>query len=299
MKISELQRERMRKMIGSRKIGEICEGIGKLPLSDREKIVLKALVSRELVDGFIGNTAKDIMQEVEKSYADRRGSKIGIRIWTILGQLVASRLVQTVDGFPRLYVLNREFNPIYNIMFPYSLLLTMYDVLPNLNILGNEVVDRVSPTQLISPSQGAYSTNQEFVKILIELIDLAKVEILSSSMLAQSFEEYSIITYALINALERGVRIHYLLSNKVSAFRVEEFTKMGVNVRVANEETLRRHGIPNIDIVDRSHFMEVNRYEHSDEEKRIRFGFWAKHNKTVCAKYVQSFWDVWKSCGTK
>lgn len=292
--VFDVQRERVRKLIGSGKIDEIYDAIEKLPLSRREKIVFKALASRELVKGIVGNTAKEILQEiVESNDKNLRGSRIGFRIWTVLSQLAEKQLIQIIEGFPKLYILNREINPIPNIIYPYVLLQSLYDLLPELdNIIS--VSNRVGSYHKVSFLSGAYSTNEEFYKVCTEMVNMTKKEMLSTSIVAQHFDEFPVYLYTIKNALSRGVRMYCLLSNKAPPHRVRGFKDLGANVKVVNEETLREHDIPNIGIFDQRHLIVVNKYEY-ESGKRIRFGFWHKYNKKICAKYVKAFWKVWNS----
>ena len=294
--VYEMQKARVQRLISSGEIDEINGAIGKLPISGREKIVLRALLSKELVNGQLGNTAEEILREIRRTNDGApRGSKIGIKIWAVLNKLEEERLIQIIEGFPKLYVLNRELNPIDNITYSYSILEALYDVLPELKSFKSEVSFRAhSEDRMRSPSSGAYSTNEEYIRELVEMIDLSKKELIGTSLSAQSFEEYPIFVYALGNALERGVKVYYLLSDRTSHERIDCFKKIGANVKVVESEALLQHGIPNIVIVDRSHFMEVNRYE-QEEEKRIRFGVWYKYNKMLCANYIEHFWKLWES----
>jgi len=290
----DMQKERVKKWLESRRIDEIYKAVEILPLSNREKIVFKAVLSRELEKGIVGSTAKEILEEIRRFNDEGiRGSRIGIKIWTVLNQLREKLLIQATDSSPKLYFLNREMNPIHRFMYHYSLLESLYDILPELHS-RDHLLYRIHPERMMSPSSGVYSTNQEFLKILIEITSLAKKEILSTSLVAQSFEEFPLYTYTLAKTLERGVRMYCLLSDKAPTNRIEGFKKLGAIVKVVSEEVLRQHDISNIDIVDQMHFIQVNRYEYSDG-KKIRFGFWHKYNKTICAKYVKSFWEVWNT----
>jgi len=292
-RVYEMQKARVKKLVACGMIDEISAAIDSLSISTREKIVLRALMSKELVKGQIGNTAKEILEETGKTNETSRGSMIGVKIWTVLTQLTERRLIQTIENHPKLYILNRELNPIRRMQYPYSLLETLYDVLPELKSCQSEVSCRVRPEDLVSSSSGAYSTNEEWIKILVDMMGLANEEILNTSLQAQTLDQYPIFLYSLGNAIERGVQAYSLLSTRVSSDKIDGYKKVGAIVKVVEEETLSRHGIPNIVVVDRRHFMEINKYEYEHGEK-IRFGVWRKYNKPIAAKYVNTFWQVWK-----
>jgi len=284
-KVSELQRERIKELVALNNIDEILDAIDKLPLLAREKVVLKALTSKELIGGQVGNTAREILSEIRKSEGSK-GQKIGIRIWTILNELLDRHLIQTTKGFPKLYTLNRESNPMYSIMYSFSFLEAMYDILFVL------VKPKVGTKCVIAPSYGTFSNNYECLEIMIDMIGLAKKEIFLTTLVGQSLEEFPSYIYALGKAIERGIKIYYLLSEKVKSTRLRLLKDIGVNTKVVEEKLLLEFSIPNTGVFDGRHFMCVNKYEYFNEQK-IRFGFWHKHNPKICINYTKAFWEVW------
>jgi hypothetical protein len=144
------------------------------------------------------------------------------------------------------------------------------------------------------PSSGVFSTNKDFIIILSEMVELAKKEILSTSLVAQTCEDSPIYIYTLGKAIDRGVRIHYILSNKTPSNRIHKFKEIGIETKVVEAGILQQHRIPNIQITDKKHFLIVDKYAQKNEQK-IRFGFWGKYDKKISKKYVKSFLEVWKS----
>lgn len=294
MRASDIQRERVRGLILATKIDELIEVIEKLPLSDREKIVLRGITSREIVRGVVGNTAGDIMKEINiTNDAKRSGNRIGSKIWTVLGRLEKSGFVQVLEGFPTRYVLNRELNPMRNFLYPYTLLEAMYDVLPEIDNCRSDLTRGFNHRRMNPSLSGTFSNNKEFLEVVVETYGRARNEILSSSETHQSIEEFPLYIYSLANALERGVQTYCLLSDETPSQRLEILKKIGAAVKVTNKETQQQNGISNILIVDGRHFVEVNKFEISNEQK-IRYGSWWRNNPSICARYIKAFWEVWK-----
>jgi sugar-specific transcriptional regulator TrmB len=296
---SEISRKKVREIIKSGEISEIYDAINMLSLSNREKTVLKALLSRELVIGQIGNTAGNILDEVTKmGIKNDGGLNVGVKIWNILNQLIEKGFIQVLEGYPKMYFFNRELNPIPNMSYPYSLLTALYEVLPELENYKSGIVHKADLSKLKKPTSGVFSTNEEYRRLLIQLIRLSKNEILGTSQVTQTYEEFPDIIYAFEYAIMQGVKVYYLLSTKTPQHRIRGYEELGAEVKVVDNETLLRNGIQNIDVFDLEHLMEVNRYEYG-EGKRVRFGFWCKYNKMICTKYVNSFWKIWQNASEK
>lgn len=283
---SEIQKKKIKEFISSKNSNEIFHAIDNLPLSVREQIVLKALIYRELIRGKNGSTAKEILFEIQKNKGSK-GPKIGVRIWTILNDLSNRRFIQTIKGFPKQYILNKELNPMHQIMYSYSLLENMYDVLPELE----KQTQNITKHTLVS-SYGVYSNNNEYLEILIDMMNLAKKEIISTTRVCQSLDEFPSFVYVLGKAIEREVKIHFLITDEAPTVRLNLLKEVGVSFKIVKESVLLQYNIPNITITDKRHFMMVNKYEYQSGQK-IRFGFWHKNNPKICLNYHKAFWEVW------
>jgi hypothetical protein len=126
---------------------------------------------------------------------------------------------------------------------------------------------------------------------MIDMMNLAKKEILSTSLVGQSLNEFPSYIYALGKAIEREVKICFLMTEKAPAARLHLLKEVGASSIVVEERVLLQYGIPNIDIIDRRHFMMVNKYEFQRGQK-IRFGFWHKNNPKICFNYTKAFWEA-------
>lgn len=290
---SGISKKKVIECIKSNDIGEIFKAIDLISLSNREKIVLKALLSRELVAGQIGNTAGNILDEISKmGVKNDRGLNVGVKVWNILNQLNEKGFLQVLEGYPKIYFFNRESNPIPSMSYSYSLLTALYDVLPELDNFKSNIVFRTDPNKLKKPVSGVFSTNEEYRRLLIQMVRLTENEIIGTTQVTQTYDEFPEIIYTFEYAIAQGVKFYYLFSTKTPQHRIRGYEELGAEVRVVDNEVLMRNGIQNIDVFDSEHLMEVNRYEYG-EGKKVRFGFWCKYNRMICANYVNTFWKVW------
>jgi sugar-specific transcriptional regulator TrmB len=292
---SEITRKKVIEFIKSGEISEIYKAIDLIPLSNREKTVLKALLSRELVTGQVGNTASNILDEITKiGIKNDRGLNVGVKVWNILNQLLEKGFIQVLEGYPKIYFFNRELNPIPNMSYPYSLLTALYEVLPELDNYKNEVVYKADLNKLKKPTSGVFSTNEEYRRLLIQMIRLTANEIIGTTQVTQTHDEFPDIIYTFEYAIAQGIKVYYLFSTKTPQHRIRGYEELGAEVKVVDNEILLRNSIQNIDVFDSEHLMEVNRYEYG-EGKKVRFGFWCKYNKMICANYVNTFWKLWRN----
>ncbi len=296
---SEISKKKVIEFIKSNEIGEIYKAIDLISLSNREKMVLKALLSRELVAGQIGNTASNILDEIKKiGVKNDRGLNVGVKVWSILNQLNEKGFIQVLEGYPKIYFFNRESNPIPNMSYPYSLLTALYDVLPKLDNYKNDVVYKTDPSKLKKSVSGVFSTNEEYRRLLIQMIRLTENEIIGTTQVTQTHDEFPEIIYTFEYAIAQGVKLYYLFSTKTPQHRIRGYEELGAEVKVVDNEVLMRNGIQNIDVFDSEHLMEVNRYEYG-EGKKVRFGFWCKYNRMMCTNYVNTFWKVWHNASKR
>jgi sugar-specific transcriptional regulator TrmB len=295
---SEISRKKVIEFIKSNEISEIYRAIDLISLSNREKIVLKALLYRELEAGQIGNTASNILDEIlKKGVKNDRGLNVGVKVWNILNQLNEKGFIQVLEGYPKIYFFNREWNPIPNMSYPYSLLTALYDVLPELDKY-KDVVYKTDPSKLKKPVSGVFSTNEEYHRLLIQLIRLTENEIIGTTQVSQTYDEFPEIIYTFEYAIGQGVKVYYLFSTETPQHRIQGYEELGAEVKVVDNEVLLRNGIQNIDVFDSEHLMEVNRYEYG-EGKKVRFGFWCKYNRMICTNYVNTFWKVWNNASKR